>query len=184
MGGRVRFLQSCGRVMRPSNGKRYGIIIDHAGAVFRHGFPDEDTEWTLEGSVDDAFRVKKREGKTATGLYCAHCDLVYHGGDTCPLCGRLPKTPPKSVFDPPPMDSRNELLTEAEREKQDGHFSRKAKVIHWLICLQAAKKRQGSYGMAAQIYKRKYHEWPGDDFPRVPTGRGWREKVTDAKIKE
>ena len=57
--GRVAWMQRVGRVMRPYPGKEYGIVIDHSGAVFRHGFPDEDMIWTLEGDADAQWKKKK-----------------------------------------------------------------------------------------------------------------------------
>lgn len=41
-------LQKDGRVLRPSPGKT-AVILDHAGNALRHGFPDDDREWTLAG---------------------------------------------------------------------------------------------------------------------------------------
>lgn len=43
------FLQQVGRALRPSPGKDHAIILDHAGNCARHGLPDEDRHWTLEG---------------------------------------------------------------------------------------------------------------------------------------
>lgn len=175
---RTRLLQAAGRVMRPAPGKTHGILIDHSGAIFRHGFPDEDTEWTLEGNADEAFAKKQAEGATEKAYYCKFCSLVYHGNQSCPQCGREPKKPPRSIFAPPPMDVRNEILTEAERES-DRVFSKDEKIRHWLRCLAVANRKNGSCGMASQIYKQKYKEWPGDDFPCIPERRQWQEKVAD-----
>ena len=175
---RTRFLQGAGRVMRPYEGKPYGIIIDHAAAVFRHGFPDEDMEWTLEGNVDEKFAEKHAAGLTEKALYCSHCERVYKGSETCPDCGRRPAKRPRSLFEAPGMDSRDELLTEAER-CNTGVFSDEEKKVHWLRCLGVAKSRNSTFGMAAQIYKRKYNEWPAEGFPCFPPSRDWKRLVVD-----
>jgi superfamily II DNA or RNA helicase len=177
--GRVKFLQACGRVMRPSPGKAHGILIDHAGAVFRHGFPDEDTEWTLEGNVDSAFQARHDAGRTERAFYCRYCELAYHGSEVCPQCGRKPAKPPKSIFAPDPVRPANELLVEAERGGDRAQGERDERIKHWLRCIGAAKARNGTFGMAAQIYKKKYNCWPGDDFPCVPERHQWRTKVAD-----
>lgn len=41
-------LQQIGRALRPAPGKDCALILDFAGNVERHGFPDEDRKWTLE----------------------------------------------------------------------------------------------------------------------------------------
>ncbi len=177
--GRVGFLQGCGRIMRPFPGKTHGVLIDHAGAVFRHGFPDEDTEWTLEGNIDENFKKKKDDGLTEKAHYCKKCELIYHGNPTCPHCGRQPVKPPRSIFAPPPVDSTNEVLTEAARGGAKTAWDKDEKVQHWLRCLAVAANKNGSFGMAAQIYKRKYSEWPGNDFPCVCARYEWKLKVAD-----
>ena len=48
------YLQMVGRGLRPAQGKSKTIILDHANAVFEHGFPQTDRQWTLSG-------VKKRQ---------------------------------------------------------------------------------------------------------------------------
>lgn len=44
-------LQKDGRVLRPSPGKT-AVILDHAGNALRHGFPDDEREWTLDGDAN------------------------------------------------------------------------------------------------------------------------------------
>lgn len=177
MKSRVAFLQGIGRIMRPFAGKSYGILIDHAGAVFRHGFPDEDTEWTLDGNVDANFAAALKAGLTEQALYCKRCELVYHGQLACPQCGRQPSKPPRSIFAPPPVDASSEILTEVEREQaaewQEKNSSRDAKIATWFACLNAAKKRNGTFKMASMIYRQKYNEWPSEDFPMMP---GWSDR--------
>lgn len=50
------YLQSVGRGMRTDPGKSDLIILDHAGNISRHGYPDEDRVWTLES---EAQRIKR-----------------------------------------------------------------------------------------------------------------------------
>jgi superfamily II DNA or RNA helicase len=176
---RVRFLQAVGRIMRPSPGKTHGVLIDHAGAVFRHGFPDEDTEWTLTGNADKDFAAKHAAGKTEQAFYCKRCELAYHRSSQCPQCGRVPAKPPKSVFAPPPVRPRHELLTEADRDGWREDADREERVRHWLRCLAVAKNRDGSFGMAAQVYRKKYRAWPPDDFPCIPKNRRWKDRIKD-----
>lgn len=45
-----KYLQESMRCMRPKDG-RPGIILDHAGNSNRHGFPDDERPWSLEGKI-------------------------------------------------------------------------------------------------------------------------------------
>ena len=36
-----------GRVLRPATGKTDAIVLDHAGAIYEHGFIEEPVTWTL-----------------------------------------------------------------------------------------------------------------------------------------
>ncbi len=178
MGSRTAFLQACGRIMRPFAGKPHGVLIDHAGACFRHGFPDEDNEWTLLGNVDEDFEAAHKKGLTEAALYCARCELVYHGQAQCPQCGQYPSKPPKSVFAPLPVEATNELLTEVERNGRSP-YDKEEKIKHWFRCLGLAKAKGRTFGMAAAVFKAKYHEWPGDDFPCIPKRWEWKCRVED-----
>lgn len=42
-------LQQIGRGMRPAPGKDALIVLDHAGNTVKHGLPEEDRDWTLDG---------------------------------------------------------------------------------------------------------------------------------------
>ena len=42
------FRQMIGRVLRPAPNKPDAIVIDHSGAVYRHGFAEDRVEWTLD----------------------------------------------------------------------------------------------------------------------------------------
>ena len=42
------YRQMIGRVLRPTKGKPDAIILDHSGAVFRHGFAEDRVDWTLD----------------------------------------------------------------------------------------------------------------------------------------
>lgn len=181
MGGRVGFLQACGRVMRPAPwaDKRYGILIDHAGAVFRHGFPDEDTEWTLEGNVDAAFVKKHKEGETEKAFYCKNCELAYHGQSACPQCGRTPTKPPRSIFAAPKVETNSEALVEADRNGEHGVFSREEKIKHWMRCLALAANKNGTFAMAGAIFHQKYNEYPDQSFPCHVGFGGRSKKVVD-----
>jgi len=77
------FIQQAMRSMRadPENPDKRAIIIDHVGNVYRHGLPDEDREWSLEG------KVKKRDPSEITVRQCPECYYAHLPAPKCPKCG-------------------------------------------------------------------------------------------------
>jgi DNA repair protein RadD len=81
------YLQQIGRALRPAPGKDRAVILDHSGNVFRHGFPDLEHAWSLEG------RPKKKTGTLVRR--CPECGaLIPISARECPECG-ADLTPPK-----------------------------------------------------------------------------------------
>jgi DNA repair protein RadD len=92
------YLQMLGRGLRINEGKHDCMVLDHSGAVHRHGVATDERVWTLSGCtalVPPAARTKpKREAKT-----CPACHALWMDGPTCPECcyqlqpkGRLVET--------------------------------------------------------------------------------------------
>lgn len=75
------FIQQSMRGMRYKAGK-LSIIIDHVDNVRRHGLPDTDRTWSLEG------RKKTAKENTVIVRECVNCYAVFPGGMIiCPECG-------------------------------------------------------------------------------------------------
>jgi DNA repair protein RadD len=79
------YLQQCGRVLRTHASKEFAIILDHAGSVLEHGFPDDERSWTLDG----ARKRKKPERDPALSVrMCLQCWCAFRSTQTqCPACG-------------------------------------------------------------------------------------------------
>lgn len=78
------YLQCCGRVLRPAQGKTQAIIIDLSGATLLHGFPTEDREYALEG--DAIKRTTPEQLRTCPA--CGACSPAWRAA--CPECGFVP----------------------------------------------------------------------------------------------
>lgn len=74
-----RYLQMVGRGFRVG-GADVLTILDHAGNMHRHGFPDDEREWSLEG------RKKKTSTRPAVRT-CPVCYACHRPGPVCPGCG-------------------------------------------------------------------------------------------------
>lgn len=61
------------------------VFLDHAGLTFRHGFHDEDREWSLLGAPK---RSKKKEA-VEPGRQCPVCMAVFPPAPACPECGHV-----------------------------------------------------------------------------------------------
>ena len=88
------FRQMVGRVLRPAPGKVNAIVLDHSGAVFRHGFVEDRVEWTLDPdrraeSLTHAARL--RSGYSSRLLECTKCGSIRIAGNPCSHCGFLPQ---------------------------------------------------------------------------------------------
>lgn len=85
----VSYMQRAGRALRPAPGK-VAILLDHAGNVFRHGLPDDDRQWLLEG------RKKTRRAANDNDepgvdrvMTCMKCYSVHLPEPACPSCGHV-----------------------------------------------------------------------------------------------
>lgn len=77
------YIQQAMRCMRAdrNNPEKVGIIIDHVGNVFKHGFVDDPRTWSLETK-------KKKEASVVKIKECPQCLRVYSATlKACPGCG-------------------------------------------------------------------------------------------------
>jgi DNA repair protein RadD len=114
------YLQQIGRALRPAPGKQRAVILDHSGNVYRHGFPDLEHPWSLEG------RPKKRG--QAPVKRCPECGaLIPAAVMQCPECGH--------VFPPPELKpSTSQPLVQIDPANAHEHWLATGKfdaVMRW-----------------------------------------------------
>ena len=90
------YKQQFGRMLRPSEGKSYGILIDHVGntqymmQTFHLSHPHDDPEWTLDSLANKKLHDDDDEDAGET-MQCADCGffgIVEDFDDgICPDCG-------------------------------------------------------------------------------------------------
>ena len=85
-GSLIVWMQGNGRGFRMSDGKEYLTIFDHVGNWQRHGLPDQDRDWTLEGT-----KGKGKKGSNEADINIAQCKKCFHvfkkPQTNCPACG-------------------------------------------------------------------------------------------------
>ena len=119
----IVFMQGNGRGFRVSDGKEKLIILDQVGNWKRHGLPDDDREWTLEGRKKGKKRKEDDEADVSI-QQCKHCFHIFRPGvAVCPSCGK-------------PVEVRQK----AEIEVVDGELER----IDVTALRKQAKQEQGA----------------------------------------
>jgi DNA repair protein RadD len=93
------FRQMVGRALRPASGKVDALILDHAGAVFAHGFPDDPIEWTLheDRRAENTAQSARMQHRAPALTDCPECRAVRFEGQPCPACGWRPRPKPAAV---------------------------------------------------------------------------------------
>jgi superfamily II DNA or RNA helicase len=84
------YRQMGGRVLRPALGKTDAIVIDHSGAVHRHGFLEDHVEWTLDPDKRARNAAHEKRRKASSMTECANCGAVRIAGEPCRSCGFMP----------------------------------------------------------------------------------------------
>ena len=95
------YRQMVGRGLRaaPAVGKTDCIILDHAGAVFEHGLPEDPIEWPLHKDQRAENKTHAARGTHAAPklVECLECQTVRFQGKPCPVCGWHPVEKPRYV---------------------------------------------------------------------------------------
>jgi len=155
-------VQQMGRVMRPYEGKEFGVWLDHSGNYLRFR-KDWDTlfeEGVTELQSESAEKAKKepteKEKKEAK---CPRCDAYMpRFADTCSHCGYVREK--RSMLESVPGEM-SELQTMSRENKQA-----------WWSMLQWYVLHEGwSPGRAAHTFKDKFGVWPRNlsDAPAPPS---------------
>jgi len=89
------YTQMVGRVLRPSDGKEHGVIVDMGNNVLLHGFVEDLHEYSLEG--------KKKQGDgVAPVKTCPACQSIIHASaKVCPKCGKVFEVAEKEEIEAP-----------------------------------------------------------------------------------
>jgi DNA repair protein RadD len=169
------FRQMIGRVLRPADGKTDAAVLDHSGAVFRHGLPEEHVEWTLspDKKAHSETHQKRLRRDAPALLECSQCTALRTAGQPCPACGFLPKRPAQFVAH---VDGELGLVRsgKATATKYDPQMRQ---MWHGML-IQIGQTRGYKPGWAAHKYKEKFGAYPGwgnipEPIPPSPEVMSW-----------
>jgi DNA repair protein RadD len=146
-------VQQLGRVMRPYDGKEFGIWLDHSGNYLRFRddwdeLYDEGVKRLKEGGEKAKKEPKEREKKEAK---CPKCGVLWtFPDDKCGECGHI-RTKIKNIMAIP--GEMMELATANQKlsiNKQDFY----SQVLYY------ARSKGFNDGWASHKYKEKFGVWP------------------------
>ena len=91
---KARYLQMVFRALRAKPTK--AVILDHSCCVARHGFPDDDQEWSLENK--EKHKKKNDEEEDIKVKVCEKCYAIFRPTlKQCPKCGEAPEPTAREI---------------------------------------------------------------------------------------
>jgi hypothetical protein len=134
-------------------------VLDHSGAVFRHGFVEDHVEWTLDPerrSESPTHSARLASGYSSRLIECSQCSSIRIAGERCRHCGFLPQQPA------PPISFKDGDLALVDRQRRTAQVtSDPHERMKWHAQLAyIAGERGYKAGWAAYKYKEKFGSWP------------------------
>jgi DNA repair protein RadD len=152
------YRQMIGRVLRPAEGKTDAIVLDHSGAVFRHGFVEDAVTWTLDPDrrAESPVHQKRCELHASRLLECSQCGAIRVGGEACSHCGFLPQRPPRAI------DFQDGDLAEVGRDRRVSPpaYDLQMRQAWHAMLIEIGIERGYKPGWASYKYKEKFGQWP------------------------
>lgn len=144
-------LQQVGRALRPQPGK-VAVILDHAGNAMRHGLPDDEREWSLEG--EDRKKKAANDNEAPPPHICIQCFNAIKRPlpPACPHCGKRLQTEAKEI-----EVADGELVELGETEKAQLRRIRAkeqadAKTLEQLVALGQRRGYKSATTWAQKVY--------------------------------
>lgn len=169
------YRQMVGRVIRPAPGKIDAIVLDHAGAVFAHGFVEDPVEWTLDPDTKAAVLEHDARSQSPSSrlTMCTKCSAIRSAGQPCPSCGHMPRRPGEYLA------VREGELAHLDRDgnQHQPHYSQDYKREFHAGLVALCLDRGNKIGAAAYRFKAKFGHWPADrnivPLPPSPEVLAW-----------
>jgi superfamily II DNA or RNA helicase len=138
------YLQMAGRGLRPWQDVS-ALLLDHAGCVLAHGFPQDDREWPLEG--------KKKKAAAPAVRTCPGCYAALPGGTAvCTECG--------FVFPPAERGGIEQVDGELLEVVPPSETPLEERRAWYAGVLENAARRGRKVGFARHRYREKFGGWP------------------------
>ena len=153
------YRQMVGRGLRPAPGKTDLLVLDHSGAVYSHGRPEDPMVWFLE--EDKKAKSPAQLARTLSPsanrlLACKKCSAIRVAGKPCTECGYFPKRPGEF------MSTRDGELHHVDQDgnQHQNRYSEEQRREFYGGLLQLTVDRGQKPGAAAYRFKDKFGEFP------------------------
>jgi DNA repair protein RadD len=158
------YRQMVGRVLRPADGKPDAVILDHSGAVYRHGLPEDRVEWTLavdRRAVNPA-QAKRDRGEAPKLRECPSCKAVMVALP-CGACGWQPQPRARDV-----EVEEGELGLVVGNKARAPIYTEDDRVIFFRQLRSVQQTRGYKKGWAAHQFKHKFGHFPPWSYNELP----------------
>jgi DNA repair protein RadD len=153
------YRQMVGRVLRPAPDKFNAIVLDHSGAVFRHGFVEDRVDWSLDPerrAESPTHNSRLRSGYSSRLLECSQCSSMRVAGEACPHCGFLPQRPPKPI-----VFADGDLALVDRKSRTAEHRTNPDECVRWHGMLaHIAAERGYKSGWVSHKFRERFGVWP------------------------
>ena len=181
------FRQMSGRGLRPAPGKTHCVILDHAGCLLRHGWPQDPVAWTLDPRerVANKTHEARMSAHSRRLVDCQECGASRFEGKGCPACGWRPR--PQA--EPIDVVDQDLVLHERGRAAAPHEYTTEerrafhAELLGLYVEFNQARRRQGKPdfrpGWVSVKFRDKFGIWPSSDWaadlPCIPSPatRAW-----------
>jgi DNA repair protein RadD len=165
------YRQMIGRVLRPTAGKTDCIILDHSGAVYRHGLPEDHVLWTLDTDkrAKTPAQEKRKEGEEPRLRKCPNCQVIM-SRPPCACCGWAPR--PRQRARNVDFAAGELALVTSSKAKPVQYSPEERKRWFGMFAVIAAERNYKQPQWARCKYKEKfgsYPPWGVRPEPVVPT---------------
>jgi superfamily II DNA or RNA helicase len=136
------YRQMIGRSLRTAKEKKHTTILDHAGLIYDHEFPDDDVEWSLTG---------RRSGVAIThkgslhGIIrrCPECSDVHKWSAKCPECGYIYQIKDRTIEE---VYGDLREITQGAKYESQARFARRCKLSRPTISNYVKQTKLIAYG--------------------------------------
>jgi superfamily II DNA or RNA helicase len=152
------YRQMAGRGLRPAPGKENLKLIDHSGAVYKHGLLEDPIAWSLstDKRAENPTHTKRDIGTLGRLVECSQCGAMRTAGEKCPHCGFLPQRRPDPIVFREGELARVNRQTGAAPSQNDPNER-----MRWHAMLAFIAVNHGyKPGWIAHKYREKFGTWP------------------------